>query len=48
MWFCFFQGGDEIDLDGQTSIELVELSLNEPQLEAITFDEEWRWNWIVL
>ncbi|XP_022843120.1 uncharacterized protein LOC111366639 [Olea europaea var. sylvestris] len=32
--------GDQIELDGQGIIEMADLSLDEPELEAITFDEE--------
>ncbi|XP_059638978.1 uncharacterized protein LOC132281276 [Cornus florida] len=32
--------GDKFDIDGNTLGELVELSINEPELELMTFDEE--------
>ena len=34
-----FVGGDQFDIDGQEMIELAQLSLDEPELEGITFQE---------
>ncbi|XP_059636206.1 uncharacterized protein LOC132278435 [Cornus florida] len=38
--FSSGSGGDKFDIDGNTLGELVELSINEPELELMTFDEE--------
>ena len=34
-----FVGGDQFDIDGQEMTELAQLSLDEPELEGITFQE---------
>lgn len=39
-WFSFiFVGGDQFDIEGQEVGELAQLSLDEPELERMTFQD---------
>lgn len=40
VWFHFSIGGDQFAIDDQASVELAELSLDEPDLEAVVFGDD--------